>query len=71
MYPKNEWFYNLEKSKLHDGTVRFPNEVQYVPNLKKNLISVGLLEFKGFKIAMENGILKVLHGALVVMMATR
>ena len=94
MYPKNEWFYNLEKSKfgsvtmgndqkceifgkakiklkLHDGTVRFLNEVHYVPNLKKNLISVGLLESKGFKIAMENGTLKVLHGALVVMMATR
>ena len=94
MYPKNEWFFNLEKSKfgsvtmgndqkceifgkakiklkLHDGTVRFPNEVQYIPNLKKNLISVGLLESKGFKIAMENGTLKVLHGALVVMMATR
>ena len=59
------------KLKLHDGAVRFPNEVQYVPNLKKNLISVGLLESKGFKIAMENGTLKVLHGALVVMMATR
>ena len=40
------------KLKLHDEMVRFLNEVQYIPNLKKNLISVGLLESKGFKIAM-------------------
>ena len=40
------------KLKLHDETVRFLNEVQYIPNLKRNLISVGLLESKGFKIAM-------------------
>ena len=59
------------KLKLHDGIVHFLNEVRYVPELKRNLISVGLLESKGFKIAMENGTLKVLHGALVVMMATR
>ena len=40
------------KLKLHDGTVCFLNEVLYVANLKRNLISVGLLESKGFKIAM-------------------
>ena len=56
--------------KLHDGTVHFLNEVRYVLDLKRNLISVGLLESKGFKVAMENGTLKVLHGALVVMMVT-
>ena len=59
------------KLKLHDGTVRFLNEVQYIPKLKRNLISIGLLESKDFKIAMENGTLKVQHGALVVMIATR
>ena len=59
------------KLKLHDGTILFLSEVQYVPNLKRNLILVGLLESKGFKIAMENGTLKVLYGALVVTMATR
>ncbi|GMY20761.1 transposable element gene [Fagus crenata] len=59
------------KLKLHDGTVRFMIGVQYIPDFKQNLISVGLLESKGFKIAMENGTLKILNGALVVMMATR
>ena len=56
--------------KLHDGTVHFLNEVRYILDLKRNLISAGLLESKGFKVAMENGTLKVLHGALVVMMVT-
>ncbi|GMY16411.1 beta-adaptin-like protein A [Fagus crenata] len=59
------------KLKLHDGTVRFLTGVRYIRDFKKNLISVGLLESKGFKIAMENGTLKILNGALVVMMATR
>ena len=58
------------KLKLHDEIICFLNEVRYVPNFKRNLISIGLLESKGFKIAMENGTLKVQHGALVVMMAT-
>ena len=48
----------------------FLNEVRYIPGLKRNFISVGLLETKGFKIAIENGTLEVLHGALVVMIAT-
>ena len=48
----------------------FLNEVRYIPGLKRNFISVDLLETKGFKIAIENGTLEVLHGALVVMIAT-
>jgi hypothetical protein len=57
--------------KLHDGSTRVLKEVQYVPNMKKNLISLGVLELKGYKITMENGIMKVISGALVVMKATR
>ena len=59
------------KLKLHDGIVRILNVVLYVPNLKSNLISLGLLESKGFKIVMENGILKVLSGAAILLIATR
>jgi hypothetical protein len=57
--------------KLHDGSARVLKEVQYVPDMKKNLISLGVLESKGYKITMENGIMKVISGALVVMKATR
>ena len=59
------------KLKLHDGIVLFLNVVLYVPDLKSNLISLGSLESKGFKIVMENEILKVLNGALVLLIATR
>ena len=59
------------KLKLHDGIVRILNVVLYVPNLKSNLISLGSLESKGFKIVMENGILKVLSGAAILLIATR
>lgn len=30
--------------KVHDGTIRELKEVRYVPDLKKNLISLGMLD---------------------------
>ena len=40
-------------------------------NLKRNLISLGTLESKGFTIILQNGILKVISGALMVMKGIR
>ncbi|KAM1225757.1 hypothetical protein ACFX13_045186 [Malus domestica] len=57
--------------KMHDGTVRELSDVRYVPDMKKNLISLGALESKGLKITMEGGVLKAVYGALVVMKSTR
>ena len=42
-----------------------------VPDLKKNLISVGALESKGFKVIADNGVMRICSGALVVMKAIR
>lgn len=53
--------------KLHDGTLRDLTEVWYVPNLRKNLISLGTLDSKGFRINIEGGVLKLVVGALVIM----
>ena len=53
--------------KNHDGSTRVLTDVRYIPKLEKNLISLGTLESKGFTIIMQNGILKVVSGALVVM----
>ena len=53
------------KLKLHNGTTRELMNVWYVLELKKNLISLGALEFNGFKVSMEVGVLKVTCGALV------
>ena len=42
-------------------------DVRYIPKHEKNLIYWETLESKGFTIIMQNGILKVISGALVVM----
>ena len=57
--------------KHHDGVIRELQGVRYVPNLKKNLISLGTLESQGCKFYSENNILKVARGALVMMKAPR
>ena len=46
-------------------------DVRYIPKLEKKLISLGTLESKGFTIIMQNGILKVVSRALVVMKGIR
>nr|GEZ14009.1 retrovirus-related Pol polyprotein from transposon TNT 1-94 [Tanacetum cinerariifolium] len=57
--------------KMHDGVVRAVTHVRHVPDLKKNLISLSVLDSKGFKYTSENGVLRVSKGALVVMKATK
>ena len=57
--------------KNHDGSTRVLTDVRYVPKLKKNLISLGALESKGFAMTIRDGILKVTSGSLVVMKGTR
>jgi len=53
--------------KMFDGVARNLTDVRYVPQMKKNIISIGAVESKGFKMTLENGILKVTKGFLVVM----
>ena len=57
--------------KNHDGSTKVMIDVRYIPKLETNLISLGTLESKGFTIIMQNGILKVFSGALVVMKGIR
>lgn len=57
--------------KMHDGIVRTLIDVRHVPDLRKNLISLGVLESKGCKLIGENGILKVVSGSLLVMKGIR
>jgi len=40
---------------LNEGKMIHLQEVLYVPNLKKNLVSVSVKEVKGFKVAFING----------------
>ena len=57
--------------KNHDGSTRALTDVRYILKLETNLISLGTLESKGFTIIMQNRILKVVSGALVVMKGIR
>jgi hypothetical protein len=55
------------KIKMSDGVVRTLEEVRHIPNMRKNLISLGTLDSKGYSYKSENGIMKVSKGAMVVM----
>ena len=55
------------KIKMFDNLVRTLGEVQHVPEVKKNLISLGTLDSNGYCYKFENGLIKVSKGAMVVM----
>ena len=53
--------------RIYDGAVTQLRNVRYVPNLKKNLISLGSLEDEGYTFKSGNKILKIMKGSLIVM----
>ena len=57
--------------KMYDGSIRTILEVQHVKGLKKNLLSVGQFDSLGCKIRTNNGIMKIVKGALVVLKAIK
>ncbi|GAV85826.1 gag_pre-integrs domain-containing protein/UBN2_2 domain-containing protein, partial [Cephalotus follicularis] len=63
MIPNRDWFapYDVKEGKV------LTLEAWHFPGLKKNLISLGVLDSHCCKFADENGIRKVLRGALVIM----
>ncbi|KAG8481596.1 hypothetical protein CXB51_026522 [Gossypium anomalum] len=59
------------KVKMFDGVVRTLSDVRYVPELKRNLISLSTLDSKGYRYTAESGVLKISKGSLVVMKGQR
>jgi len=57
--------------KMFDGMVRELKEVRYVPQLKRNLISVGTLETLGLVVSIKDGVLKMTKDSMVVLKAVR
>ncbi|KAG8478984.1 hypothetical protein CXB51_028893 [Gossypium anomalum] len=55
------------KVKMFDGVVRTLSDVQHVPELKRNLISLSTLDSKEYRYTAESGVLKIFKGSLVVM----
>jgi hypothetical protein len=57
--------------KMFDGTVKILNDVRHVPDLRKNLISLGVLDTGGYKSIFQGGVMKVYKGILLVMKAKK
>nr|GEV29091.1 retrovirus-related Pol polyprotein from transposon TNT 1-94 [Tanacetum cinerariifolium] len=53
--------------KIHDGIVRTIQDVRHTKGLKKNLLSLGQLDDLGYKVEIQNKIMKIIKGALVLM----
>ena len=55
------------KIKHYDGIERVLEDVRYIPKLKRNLISLGMLEKLGYTFKSEPNSLRVDRGLLTVM----
>ena len=55
------------KIKMFDGIVRVLSNVRHVLDLRKNLISLGVLDDLGYSYSSKGGIIKITKGALTVM----
>ena len=56
--------------KIFDGKIRELQNVRYVPQLKRNLISVSALKTLGLVVSIRDGVLKMTEGSMVVMKAS-
>ena len=57
----------LIRLKMFDGMIRELRDVKYVPKLKRNFISLGMLDKMRCLVKLESDILKVMKGSMVVM----
>lgn len=59
------------KMKMYDGMVRTIQNVQHVKGLKKNRLSLGQFDEIRCNTYIQNGMMRIVKGALVVMKAER
>jgi hypothetical protein len=55
--------------KMHDGSLRTLTDIRDVPELRKNLICLGVIDSAGYRCTTQGGVLKAFKGILVVMKA--
>eukprot|EP00253_Pinus_taeda_P031288 PITA_31288 len=56
---------------MFDGTTNMLIDVRHVPDLRRNLISLGALDTNGYKTVIEGGVMKIYGGILLVMKANK
>lgn len=59
------------KFKLSNGTTKILYVVRFVPGLKRNLISLGMLDKLGYEFKAKHGVLTVTKDVMVVMRGLR
>jgi hypothetical protein len=59
------------KIKFHDDKIRRLTGVRHIPDLSKNLISLGSLEEKGCKFQSEGGVIRVCKVTFTIMKGKR
>ena len=52
--------------KMFDGTVKILTDVRHVPELRNNIISLGVLDTGGYKSIVQGGVMKVYKEILLV-----
>ena len=52
---------------MHNGYARTLHEVRYVPELKRNLISIGVLDKPVYTIKVTKGEMKISSKAMIIM----
>ncbi|MBA0787172.1 hypothetical protein Gotri_024973 [Gossypium trilobum] len=57
--------------RMHDGMIRTLSDVKYISYLRKNLISLNILDLKGCRINIESSNIKVSRGALILLKGKR
>jgi len=57
--------------KIFDGMMRELKDVKYVPQIKKNIISVGVLEAHGLEFSSRDRIFKLLKDLIVMLKGIR
>jgi len=70
-HPYNVEGIGIVRINMFDGMVRELKEVRYVPQLKRNLISIGVLKTLGLVVSIRDGVLKMTKGSMVVMKGVR
>ena len=57
--------------RMFDGHVRTLTNVYHIPDLRKNLLSLGALEARGYKFSGADGGIKVTKGSMMILKGER
>ena len=57
--------------RVHDGSLKVLSDVRYIPQVKRNLISLGTLERKGYSFTSEGEVMRICKDSCIKMIASR